>query len=77
MVLGNGNDESVVVDEMYLFNPSINNFCKTFYINLLIHYQANDYNCCISYTAGYCNVTAAIDGVQFSIFIRQHRCWHN
>ena len=62
--IGNGNDESVS-GFLYLFNPSSKTFVKHFISNAA-SYEANDYILNI-YTAGYCNVTAAIDGVQFSM----------
>ena len=51
---------------LHLFNPSSTTFVKH-YIVRTVHYAnpeiyAEDY-----YAAGYCNVTAAIDGVQFSM----------
>ena len=59
---GNGNDECGS-GEMFLFNPSSTTFVKHF-IARTIDYnnnaQANE-----AHMAGYCNVTAAIDGVQF------------
>tara|TARA_R110000751_G_scaffold295756_1_gene404460 strand:+ start:300 stop:938 length:639 start_codon:yes stop_codon:yes gene_type:complete len=60
---GNGNDESCSGD-VYLFNPSSTTFVKHFQTNFQgydrnnIHYSG--------FGAGYCNVTAAIDGVQFA-----------
>jgi len=62
--IGNGNDESGS-GFLYLFNPSSTTFVKHFISNAA-SYEANDYILNI-YTAGYCNVTAAIDGVQFSM----------
>jgi hypothetical protein len=61
---GNGNDESAS-GEMYLFNPSSTTFVKHF-MTRISFYQHNNY-AFDNYTAGYCNVTAAIDGVQFSM----------
>ncbi len=64
--LGTGNDESCA-GEMYLFNPSSTTYVKHFmartfaYQYISAQYQA-DY-----FAAGYCNVTAAIDGVQFAM----------
>ena len=59
---GNGNDECGS-GEMFLFNPSSTTFVKHF-IARTIDYnnnaQANE-----AHMAGYCNVTAAIDAVQF------------
>jgi len=60
---GNGNDESAS-GEMYLFDPSSTTFVKHF-MTRISFYQHNNY-AFDTFTAGYCNVTAAIDGVQFS-----------
>jgi len=62
--IGNGNDESGS-GFLQLFNPSSTTFVKHFISNA-VSYEANDYILNI-YTAGYCNLTAAIDGVQFSM----------
>ena len=60
---GNGSDESFC-GEMLLFEPSSTTFVKHFMSRLQSYNQANiSYE---SYVAGYCNVTSAIDGVQFS-----------
>ena len=62
---GNGNDESCS-GEMSLFNPSSTTFVKHF-IARVQNYQGDGDGYSIQhFTAGYCNVTAAIDGVQFS-----------
>tara|TARA_R100000995_G_scaffold16668_1_gene6602 strand:- start:34 stop:657 length:624 start_codon:yes stop_codon:yes gene_type:complete len=60
---GNDNDQSVS-GEIYLFNPSSTTFVKHF-ISTSNSTEAGDYSI-NSYAAGYCNVTAAIDGVQFA-----------
>ena len=61
---GNGNDESFS-GEMFLFDPSSTTFVKHFISRLQSYNQADiSYE---SYVAGYCNVTAAIDGVQFTM----------
>ena len=62
--IGNGNDECLS-GELVLFNPSSTTFVKHF-IARTNYYESRDrsYN---PYVAGYCNVTAAIDGVQFSM----------
>ena len=64
---GTGNDESLS-GELRLFNPSSTTFVKHFMARLQTYYSysagATDYTSDI-YIAGYCNVTAAIDGVQF------------
>jgi len=49
---------------LHLFNPSSTTFVKHF-ISTFNHNTADDYSQVI-YVAGYCNVTAAIDGVQFT-----------
>jgi len=62
--MGNGADECCS-GEMFLFNPSSTTFVKHF-ISRTASYSYQNY----SYdwnTAGYCNVTAAIDAVQFSM----------
>jgi len=62
---GNGNDESCS-GYMQLFNPSSTTFVKHF-IARVQNYQGDGDGYSIQhFTAGYCNVTAAIDGVQFS-----------
>ena len=62
---GNGNDESCS-GYMQLFNPSSTTFVKHF-IARVQNYQGDGAGFSIQhFTAGYCNVTAAIDGVQFS-----------
>ena len=60
--IGNGNDESLS-GEMYLFSPSNTTFVKHFIARTNI-YHDGDYTF-DNYIAGYCNVTAAIDGVDF------------
>ena len=62
--MGNGNDESLS-GEMFLFNPSSTTFVKHF-MSTTQYYQ--DGNASLNYyIAGYCNVTAAIDAVQFKM----------
>ena len=61
--IGNGNDESVS-GSMTLFNPSSSVFVKHF-ISVCNAYNASDLSN-QEFCAGYCNVTTAIDGVQFS-----------
>jgi hypothetical protein len=59
---GNGNDESCS-GELWLFDPSSTTFVKHF-ISESNNYNSNTQsNHCL--VGGYCNVTAAIDGVQF------------
>ena len=62
--LGNENDENVS-GYLHLFNPSSTTFVKHF-ISSVNHNNNNSY-ANNQYIAGYCNVTAAIDGVQFSM----------
>ena len=62
--VGNGNDETCS-GSMYLFNPSSTTFVKHF-ISRASEIQRQDYMEDIN-VAGYCNVTAAIDGVQFKM----------
>ena len=62
--LGNGNDESTS-GELWLFNPSSTTFVKHYMVTTQ-YYHRNNYSQ-IYYVAGYCNVTAAIDGVQFKM----------
>ena len=62
--LGNGNDESLS-GELHLFNPSSTTFVKHFIARASMHHESNAIQDC--YVAGYCNVTAAIDGGQFSM----------
>tara|TARA_R110002049_G_scaffold64587_1_gene170238 strand:+ start:17 stop:622 length:606 start_codon:yes stop_codon:yes gene_type:complete len=59
---GNGNDESVS-GELFLFSPSSTTFVKHFTAKSN-SYFANDQTENL-YVSGYCNVTAAIDGVDF------------
>ena len=62
--IGNDNDQSSA-GTLHLFNPSSTTFVKHF-IGVGHEYQEADY-ANVNYVAGYCNVTAAIDGVQFSM----------
>ena len=59
---GNGNDESCS-GELILFNPSSTTFVKHFLSNSNNYNSNTQSNHCL--VAGYCNVTAAIDAVQF------------
>jgi|TARA_R110002073_G_scaffold92922_1_gene217508 hypothetical protein len=61
--LGNGNDESGC-STIQLFNPSSTTFVKHFMVRSTDYGQDNSLG--DRFIAGYCNVTAAIDGVQFS-----------
>ena len=59
---GNGNDESGS-GEMFLFSPSSTTFVKHFIAKASSYGETpREYN---TFCAGYCNVTAAIDGVDF------------
>jgi len=60
----NGNDESGS-GELFLFNPSSTTFVKHFMIDS--NAAADSNYSTRTLVAGYCNVTAAIDGVQFSM----------
>ena len=51
--------------ELTLFNPSNTTFVKHFISNSNITGSSNDVHS--NYIAGYCNVTTAIDGVQFKM----------
>jgi|TARA_R100000008_G_scaffold16079_2_gene7911 hypothetical protein len=59
--MGNGNDESLS-GELWLFNPSSTTYVKHFMADLN-NYNQDDYSV-RHFSAGYCNVTAAIDGVE-------------
>ena len=62
--VGNDNDQTTS-GYLYLFNPSSTTFMKHF---LSKEVTASGYNQLMNYfIGGYCNVTAAIDGVQFSV----------
>ena len=64
--IGTGNDESCA-GELILFNPSSTTFVKHFISRAFAYqYISAQYNS-DNYGAGYCNVTAAIDGVQFAM----------
>ena len=60
--VGNGNDESCS-GEMFLYSPSSTTFVKHFISTTNIYYSGN--RTMQTFVAGYANVTAAIDGVQF------------
>ena len=62
--IGNDNDQSAS-GELYLFSPSSTTFIKHFF-GTGNEYQGSDYTTHCFYS-GYCNVTAAIDAVQFSM----------
>ena len=60
--MGTDNDQSACF-EMHLYNPSSTTFVKHF-MSTMQNYHNADYSNQL-YIAGYCNTTAAIDGVQF------------
>ena len=62
--LGNGNDECAS-GELLLYDPSSTTYVKHYMVKTQYYHQGNYSQ--IYYVAGYCNVTAAIDGVQFSM----------
>jgi len=62
--LGNGNDESIS-GELTLYNPSSTTFVKHFIYRGAAYFNAN--GAFDIFSAGYCNTTAAIDGVQFTM----------
>ena len=62
--LGTDNDQNAG-GYLHLFNPSSTTFVKHF-ISRLNNYQHNEYSLDY-YVAGYCNVTTAIDAVQFKM----------
>jgi hypothetical protein len=62
--IGNLNDESFS-GELWLFNPASTTFVKHFICRGNTYSQ--DSTTADMYFAGYCNVTAAIDGVQFTM----------
>ena len=60
--LGTDNDQSFS-GEMYLFSPSSTTYVKHFLARGNVYHAANIQQ--DNFVAGYCNVTAAIDAVQF------------
>tara|TARA_R110002126_G_C10212847_1_gene478219 strand:+ start:48 stop:656 length:609 start_codon:yes stop_codon:yes gene_type:complete len=60
--VGNDNDSSGC-GNLHLFDPSNTTFVKHFIFRGSSHQESA--MACDSFVAGYCNVTAAIDGVQF------------
>ena len=60
--MGNGNDECMS-GELHLYDPSNTTFVKHFMFRTNIN--SNDDSSDVSHGQGYCNVTAAIDAVQF------------
>ena len=61
---GNGNDEALS-GMLELFDPSTTTFVKHFIARTNLY--ESDNHTVDNYIAGYCNVTAAIDGVQFTM----------
>ena len=61
---GNQDADKSLSGQLTLFNPSSTTFVKHF-ISRVSNVDMSSYNTS-SFVAGYCNVTAAIDGVQFS-----------
>ena len=61
--IGNANDENCS-GYLHLFDPSSTTFVKHFYSRVSRQYPGND-SMVDDYMAGYFNVTAAIDGLQF------------
>ena len=57
----NNDNDSSISGELFLFNPSSTTFVKHFIVNTSGHFPASH-----NFTAGYCNTTTAIDGVEFS-----------
>ena len=64
--LGNHSD-ATLSGYMYLFNPSSTTFVKHFIAQTTFMEQDSTPYSMNSFTAGYCNVTAAIDGVTFKM----------
>jgi len=62
--LGNGNDESIS-GELTLYNPSSTTFVKHFIYRGSAYF--NDNGAFDIFSAGYCNTTNVIDGVQFTM----------
>ena len=58
-------NDSTISGELYLFSPSSTTFIKHFF-GTGNEYQGSDYTTHCFYS-GYCNVTAAIDGVTFKM----------
>ena len=57
--------DQCITGTLHLFDPSSTTFVKHFLTNVSMSGSGNDVH--NSYVAGYCNVTAAIDGVQFAM----------
>jgi len=63
--VGNANDDNAN-GTLHLFNPSSTTFIKHFITRTSMNYHTGQPMVIDWYAAGYCNVTAAIDGVQFA-----------
>ena len=63
---GNGNDASGA-GYMHLFNPASTTYIKHFISNYTHHYTNAAPGNIHNHVSGYCNVTAAIDAVQFKL----------
>jgi hypothetical protein len=63
--LNSGNADDSLSGHLHLFNPSSTTFVKFFMST--VNYSNNSPASENSFISGYCNVTAAIDGVQFSM----------
>ena len=57
--------DQCITGTLHLFDPSSTTFVKHFLANVSMSGSGNDVH--NSYVAGYCSVTAAIDGVQFAM----------
>jgi len=53
------------IGELWLFNPSSTTYVKHFMVRFIHHYTSAAPGVVDNYTAGYCNTTTAIDGIQF------------
>ena len=62
---GSDNDESCA-GTLHLYNPSSTTFVKHFHSNIAYTDSSGTPNSINVFVSGYCNVSAAIDGVQFS-----------
>jgi hypothetical protein len=59
------NNDASGCGELYLFNPSSTTFVKHFLVHFEHMYTNSAPGPIDNYTAGYCNTTTAIDGIQF------------
>jgi hypothetical protein len=67
---GIGNDNDQCTSGTFLYNPSSTVFVKHFIATTNLYDGTYSQEI---FVAGYCNVTAAIDGVQFKTKLWQHR----